>query len=141
LLGPSSSALPYRAVNVIITVDGGKVRIGRNPSSPVTKFSPSSYLGVRKSGQSDILCKVYTALEIRIIVRRNSSVDIASRYGLDDPGIESRWGVRFSLPVQAGPGAHPASCTVDTDCLSPGLTRPGRDFDHPPHIAPRLKKE
>ena len=31
---------------------------------------------------------------------------IATRYGLDGPGIESRWGARFSAPVQTGPGAH-----------------------------------
>ena len=30
---------------------------------------------------------------------RHSSVGIATRYGLDGPGIESRWGVRFSAPV------------------------------------------
>ena len=35
-------------------------------------------------------------------------------YGLDDPGIESRWGARFSSPVQTGPGAHPAPCTMGT---------------------------
>jgi len=29
-------------------------------------------------------------------------------YGLDGPGIESRWGARFSAPVQTGPGAHTA---------------------------------
>jgi hypothetical protein len=34
-------------------------------------------------------------------------------YGLDGPGIESRWGQDF-LPVQTGPGAHPASCTMGT---------------------------
>ena len=40
-------------------------------------------------------------------------VGIATGYGLDGPGIESRWGgARFSAPVQAGPGAHQASCTV-----------------------------
>jgi hypothetical protein len=32
-------------------------------------------------------------------------------YGLDVSGIESQWGVRFSTPVHAGPGAHPASYT------------------------------
>jgi hypothetical protein len=37
-----------------------------------------------------------------------SSVSIATGYGLDGPGIESRWGVRFSAPVQTGPGTHPA---------------------------------
>jgi hypothetical protein len=31
---------------------------------------------------------------------RDSSVDIATRYGLDDLEIESRWGTIFSAPVQ-----------------------------------------
>ena len=39
-------------------------------------------------------------------------VGIATGYGLDGPGIESRWRARFSAPVQTGPGAHPASCTM-----------------------------
>jgi hypothetical protein len=43
-----------------------------------------------------------------------SSVGIANGYGLDGPGIESRWGARFSAPVQTGPGAHPASCKMGT---------------------------
>ena len=43
-----------------------------------------------------------------------SLVGIANGYGLDGSGIESRWGARFSVPVQTGPGAHPASCTVGT---------------------------
>ena len=34
-------------------------------------------------------------------------------------GIESRWGgARFSAPVQTGPGAHPASCTMRTGSFS-----------------------
>ena len=37
---------------------------------------------------------------------------IATGYGLDGPGIESRWWGRFSAPVQTGPGAHPACCTT-----------------------------
>jgi len=32
-----------------------------------------------------------------------------TRYGLDGPGIESRWRARFSAPLQTGPGAQPAS--------------------------------
>jgi hypothetical protein len=43
-----------------------------------------------------------------------SAVGIATRYGLDGPGIEYRWGARFSAPVQAGPGAYPASYTTST---------------------------
>ena len=47
-------------------------------------------------------------------------------------------GARFSAPVQTGPGAHPASCTMGTRSF-PGVKRPGRGVDHPPHIVPRLK--
>ena len=49
-----------------------------------------------------------------------SSVGIATGYGLDDPGIESRWGAKFSAPVQTGPGAHPISCTMGTGSF-PGV--------------------
>ena len=49
---------------------------------------------------------------------RDSSVSIATRYGLDGPGIESRWRERFSRPVQTDPGAQAASCTVATGSLT-----------------------
>ena len=49
-----------------------------------------------------------------------SSVGIATGYGLDDPGIESRWGARFSAPAQTGPAAHPASCKMGTGSF-PGV--------------------
>jgi hypothetical protein len=51
---------------------------------------------------------------------------MAPRYGLDGQGIESR----FSVPVQTGPGAHPASYTVGTGSFL-GVKRPGRGVDHP----------
>jgi hypothetical protein len=54
------------------------------------------------------------------VVGRDSSVGIASCYGLDGPGIESRWRTRFYARVQTGPGAHPASSTMDTGFLSRG---------------------
>ena len=40
-------------------------------------------------------------------------------------------GTRFSAPVQTGPGAHPASCTMGTGSF-PWVKRPERDADHPP---------
>ena len=49
-------------------------------------------------------------------------------------------GARFSAPVQTGPGVYPVSYTMGTSSL-PGVKRPGRGVDHPPHPAPRLKKE
>jgi len=62
---------------------------------------------------------------------RDSAVCIATGYELDGPGIESRWGARFSVPVQTGPGAHPASYTMGTGSF-PGVKRPGFGVDHHP---------
>jgi hypothetical protein len=56
-------------------------------------------------------------LHLQGSVSRDSVVGIATRYGLDGPGVESRWG-RFSAPVQTGPGAHPVSYTMSTRSLS-----------------------
>ena len=65
---------------------------------------------------------------------------IATRFGPDGPGIESGWGARFSAPVQTGPGAPPASCTMGIRSF-PGVKRPGRGVDHPPRLALGIKKE
>ena len=53
-------------------------------------------------------------------VGKDRSVGIATRYGLDGPGIDSRWGRKLSSPVQTDPGAHPASYTTGTRSLSRG---------------------
>jgi hypothetical protein len=67
---------------------------------------------------------------------RDSSVGIATGYGLDGPGIESRWRRDFSNTSRTALGAHPASCTG----FFPGVKRPGRGADHPPLLAPRSWK-
>ena len=62
----------------------------------------------------------YVNVHIYYIIRGPGSVvGIATDYGLDGPGIESRWGRDFPL-VQTGPGAHPASCTMGTGSF-PGV--------------------
>jgi hypothetical protein len=43
-----------------------------------------------------------------------SSVGIATCYGLEGPGIESRRRAKFSAPVQTGPGHDPASYKMVT---------------------------
>jgi len=65
------------------------------------------------------------------IVGRDSSVVIATRYGLDDPGIESLWEARFFAPVQTGPGAQPPSHPIEYRVILNGkavitLPHPGR---------------
>jgi len=62
-------------------------------------------------------------------VGRDSAVGIATRYGLDGPGIESRRGEIFRTRPE-NPGGHPASCTVGTGSF-PEAKRPGRGVDHP----------
>ena len=56
--------------------------------------------------------------------RRDSSVGIATRYGMDGPGIETLWKRDFPHPP-VGLGAHPASYTMGTESF-PGVKRLGR---------------
>ena len=70
---------------------------------------------------------------------QDSSVGIATRYGLDVRGSNSA-GAKFSAPVQTGPGANQASYIMGTESFS-GVKRPGLGVEHPPHLAARLKKE
>jgi len=72
-------------------------------------------------------------------VGRDSAVGIATRYGLDGPGIESRWGAGFSAPVQTGSGAHPASYTTGTGSF-PEVQRPARGADHPPPSSAEVRE-
>jgi len=48
-------------------------------------------------------------------------------------------GVRFSAPVQTGPGAHPASYTMGTGSF-PGVKRLGRGVGHPPPPSAEVKE-
>ena len=73
-------------------------------------------------GKEIIFVSIYITLTF--VGGRDSSIDIATRYGLDDPGIESWWEARFSATVKIGPGAHPASCTMGTGSFL-GVKRPG----------------
>ena len=49
----------------------------------------------------------------------DSSVGIATRYGLEDPGCNPGGGKLFA-PVQIGPEAHPVSYKTDTWSLARG---------------------
>jgi hypothetical protein len=70
----------------------------------------------------------------------DSSVSIVTGYGLDSPGIESWWGVRFFAHIQTSPGAHPAYCTVGTGSF-PGVKRPGLGADNPPPSSAEVTNE
>ena len=71
---------------------------------------------------------------VHFVGGRQSPVGIGTRYGLEDPRIESRWEARFSTPAQTGPGAGPASCKMGTGSFT-GVKRPGRGAYPTPSIA------
>jgi len=70
-----------------------------------------------------------------------SVVGIATGYGLDGPGIESRWGPRFSVPVQTGSGAHPASCTMGTGSFPGAKSRRSVTLTPHPLLVSLVMKE
>ena len=82
------------------------------------------------SSQNQIDIRLMT-VTVKTRVQCLVGAGIATCYGLDGPGIESRWGVRFSAPVQTGPGAHPTSYTIGIGSF-PGVKRTGCDVDHKP---------
>jgi hypothetical protein len=70
-----------------------------------------------------------------------TAVGIATAYGLDGPAMRIPVGARFSTPVQTGPEAHTASCTMGTRSF-PGI-RCGRSVTLTIHplLVPRSKIE
>jgi len=80
-----------------------------------------------------------TRWPVKVFICRSSSgccgpgtvVGITTFYGLDGPGIESRWEATFSAPLQTGPAAHPASCTIGTGSFT-GV-KSGRGVTQTPH--------
>ena len=93
-----------------------------------TNFSLSSWQ--MNFGLNYYSCKITDTLPF--ISGPGSVFGIATGYGLDSPGIESRWEARFSAPVQTGPGAHPASCSMGTGSF-PGV-KSGRGVTLIPHL-------
>jgi len=73
------------------------------------------------------------------MVGRDSSVGMTTRYGLDGPDIKSRWGEKYSTPVQTGSGAHLAPCTRAIVSFQ-RKKRPNRGVDHPPPSSPEFKE-
>jgi hypothetical protein len=65
----------------------------------------------------------------------DSSVGAVTRYGLDGPGIESRWGRDF--PHTTRPALGPTQPPIQ---WVPGVKRPGRGVDHPPPSSAELKE-
>jgi hypothetical protein len=66
-------------------------------------------------------------------------VGVATRYGLDGPGIESWWGRDFPHPSRLALGStQPPIQWVPG--LFPGVERPGHGVDHPPPSSAEVKE-
>ena len=75
------------------------------------------------------------------IIYKNIPTSIETGYGLDGPGSNPSWGARFSAPVQTGPGAHPASCTMGTGPFSGVKNGRGVTLTPSPPFSAVVKKE
>ena len=72
-------------------------------------------------------------------VGRDSSVDIATRYGLTAWGSNPGVGEIFRIRPNRSWG--PPSLLYNGYQVFPGVKGPGRGINHPPHLAPRLREE
>jgi hypothetical protein len=73
-------------------------------------------------------------------VGSDSVVGIATRYGMDGPRIETRWGGIFRTCPDR-PWGPPSLLYNGYRVSFPGVKRPGRPLTTNPYPAPRLKKE
>jgi len=71
-------------------------------------------------------------------VGRDSVVGMATRYRLNGPGIEFRWGREFSHPSNR-PWGHPASYTIGTRSF-PGVEQEGHGVDYPTTSSSEVKE-
>jgi hypothetical protein len=92
----------------------------------------SGYLAVR--GYKEMIHKI-----LYMFMGRDSSVGIATCYGLDGPGIESRWGGKIFRTLPDRPWFPPNLLYNGHRLSCPGVKRPRRGVDHSPRLAPRLR--
>jgi hypothetical protein len=107
-------------------------RVPKNPR-PIPSVSADT-----RSGNTRFCRFVVCFVQLTLWAGHDSSVGIASRYGLDGPGDRNPVEAIFPAPVHTGPVAHPASRTVGIGFF-PGVKRPGRVVDHPPPSSAKVK--
>ena len=129
--GTSPACLVGMRKSVKNSVRMASIRLTQRRGSPGIFSSSAAYW----SAAISVLCS-------KNIIRSPAQllVGTATRYGLDGPGIESRWGAKFSTPIHTSPGVHAAPYKIGTRSF-PGVKRLGRDVDHHKPLAPRSKKQ
>ena len=77
-----------------------------------------------------------------IFVGRDSAVSITTRYGLDCPGIESGYVEVFHTHTHTHTQTDPLANLHNVYRVSfQGVKRPESGTEHPPDLAPRLKRK
>jgi len=80
----------------------------------------------------------FTSFEYLWDLGRDGSVGIATRYGLDGPGIEFRWGENFRTHPDRPCG--PPSLLYNGYRVFPGVKQPRRGDDHPLPSSAEIKE-
>ena len=84
----------------------------RFSSTGSTLSSSYSFIGFSSGSEVNRLLEIYDTYTMS--GDPDGSVGIATTYGLVGPGNQSGLSVRFSAPVQTGPGAHSAPYKMGT---------------------------
>jgi len=106
---------------------------GLEPTIPASEWLQTYALGRAATGIG-ILCLLGLTSHLSVNV---NLAGITTRYGLDGPEIESRWGEIF-LTRPERPGNHPGSCTKGTVPF-PAVKRSGRDVNYTLPSTTRVK--
>ena len=107
--------------------------------STMRQYVSTSKCHLQASGVNYIKGIHTIVIMFRIENGPDSAVSIVTRYGLDDGGSNPGGDEIFhTLPDRP---CDPSSIPYNGYWVSfPGVKRPGRDVEHPPHLALRLKK-
>ena len=131
---PMRASFPTHLIHDLMTLMFGG-RYKPRGSSLCSFFPPQSIslFSLRGNGIKYVtVTDKYSVRNCGLTVHRDSSVGVATRYGLDGLGVESR-SVR-DFPHPSRPALEPTQPPIQW------VKRPGRGVYHLPHIAPRLKK-
>jgi hypothetical protein len=77
------------------------------PIQPAVQYVPGSFLGGKAAGAwrwPPTLSRSEVKNQLPLLLGRDNVVGIATRYGLDGPGIERRWGRDFEHPSRPALG-------------------------------------
>ena len=121
------------------------IRTSRSSQPPSIFQKNAHYMTNWYVGQNTDLIEIYSVSFTQIFIQMTFNERAGQRSRYSDCLRAGRSGdrisvaTRFSAPVQTGPEAHPASCTMRTGSFPGGKVRPGRDADPSPPSSADVK--